>query len=114
MRGRRARDRAVELWGAGGGGGGGVPEPPPLPHPSVPPSEGQRAGRREVPLPPKFVGGLGWSADGAARAPLSGPGSEVPVAAGAGTVSRPPAPANGGVWGRPSPPGRCGAGESPR
>lgn len=85
MRGRRARDRAGEVEGA--------PEPPPLPHPSVPPREGKRAGRQEAPLPPKFVSELGWSVDGAARAPLSGPGSEVPVPASAGTVSRPPGPA---------------------
>lgn len=53
----------------------------------------RESGRGGWTFPLKFVSELGWSADGAARAPLSGPGSEVTVPAGAQTGSRPPGPA---------------------
>lgn len=54
-----------------------------------------------MPLPPKFVG----SAAGAARAPLSRPGCEAPLAPSPATVSRPAglAPACGAVRGRGEP-----------
>lgn len=90
---------------------GGTPEPPLLPQPAVPPREGKREGRREVPFPPKFVSELGWSAAGAGRAPLSGSGSEVPGPFPAlrarrrsvGTRGRPSSPGSVRGRGKPSP-----------
>lgn len=97
---------AGQSWKAGGGRRRRVLTPL-----SRPVREGGLGGWR---CPLKFVSELGWSADGAARAPLSGPGSEVTVPAGAETGSRPAGPAAVcGTGGWPAAPGRCGAGESP-